>query len=163
MKNFLLLMYSDNRLTSTLDINIVENNEITIQIANINQNHLIIFIQKTNNIIATTNPVTFESHIADHDFLNHILQALCIFSQFFNSSLILSNINIFASIAIPIDNINHAIDAIVKTIANDLITVKTNTIYINNAILAINHENLYIIIKNISINIKPDNQAIINF
>jgi hypothetical protein len=74
------------------------------------------FIQKINNIVATIKPVTFESHIADQDFLNQIFVAEIIFSHDFNSSCILSNISIFASIAIQTDRINPAIEARVKVI-----------------------------------------------
>ncbi len=101
---------------STLDTHITVNRETIIQIANIKPNPLIRLIQNTNRIIATMSPVTFESHIADHDFLNQVLAALVRDSHFFNSSLILSNIKILASIAIPIERISPAIEARVSVI-----------------------------------------------
>jgi hypothetical protein len=58
-----------------------------------------------------------------------------------------------ASIANHIDKTNHAIEANVKTIPVNFTRVKTIKIYINNAIHAINQDTLYIIIKNIIINI----------
>jgi hypothetical protein len=97
-------------------------------------------IQNINNIIATINQVTFESHIADQDFLNHNLLASLKSFQSEISFLILSKISMLASIAIPIDKINQAIEANVKTIPKTLIINKTITIYKNNDILAINQD-----------------------
>jgi hypothetical protein len=77
------------------------------------------------NINATKNQVTFESQIADQDFLNQILLASKRFFHHFISSLILSNISILASIAIQIDNIRPAIDARVNVIPSHLIMAKT--------------------------------------
>jgi len=87
-------------------------------------------------------PVTLLSHIADHDFLNQTSTESAIFFHDFNSSLILSKINIFASIAIPIDNISHAIDARVKTVQNTFTTVRTSITYINRETEAIKPDNL---------------------
>jgi hypothetical protein len=95
-----------------------------------------------NNIIATINHVTFESQIADHDFLNQITVASFKSFHHFNSSLILSKIRILASIAIPIERINQAIEARVKTTHKLFIIDNINAIYINNATADINQANL---------------------
>jgi hypothetical protein len=139
---FLFLILSANSIIKTLDIHIAENKETTIQIASINQNHLIKLIPKIYKIIATKNQVRFESQIADQDFLNQILLASIKSLPFLSSSLILSKIRIFASIAIPIDNINHATEAKVRVTQNDFIIVKTITTYKNNEIEDIKPENL---------------------
>jgi len=112
---------------------------------------LIIFTQNINNIRATISHVKLESQMAVHDFLNPIVVASSNFFHFFTSSLILSNISIFASIAIPIDRIKPAMDARVRTIHNVFIIVSTNIIYINKLIDAIRPEALYIKIINIKI------------
>ncbi|MDR3150156.1 MAG: hypothetical protein LBU14_00505 [Candidatus Peribacteria bacterium] len=83
--------------------------------ASIRPKPFIIFIQNTKSIIAVIIHVKFESQIADQDSLNQASVASNIVSQSFNFSIILSNIKIFASIAIHIDNITHAIAAIVNT------------------------------------------------
>ncbi|MDP3380792.1 MAG: hypothetical protein Q8S84_04660 [bacterium] len=95
-----------------------------------------------NKISATNNQVIFESQIADQDHLNHIFIDSVILFQFLNSSFNLSNINIFASIAIQTDNISQATEAKVNTIPKDLTIAKTNNIYINKAIADINPDNL---------------------
>jgi len=118
------------------------NNETTIQIASINQNHFIKFIQKINNITETINHVTFESQIADHDFLNHTSVEFNILFHFFNSSFILSKIRILASIAIQRDKINQAIEARVKTIQRDLTSDNIIITYIKSEIDAANQDNL---------------------
>jgi len=144
-------------------IHIAENNDTIIHIANINQNHLIILTQNINNINEIISHVTFESHIADHDFSNQILDELIILFHCFNSSLILSKINILASIAIPIDSINPAIEANVNVTHKNLIIDNVITIYNINAIEATNQDNLYITNKNTNINKNHNNHAIINF
>jgi len=134
-----------------LEIHITEKSETIIQIANINPNPLIKLIQKINRIIATISPVTFESQIADQDFLNQILAALAIFSHLLSSSLILSNIKILASIAIPIERIKPAIEARVRVIQRTLIIVRIIATYNRRAIEARKPDNLYTNIKNIKI------------
>jgi hypothetical protein len=135
-------MVSAKSTSNILDIHIAENNETIIQIASINQNHLIIFIPNINKINATINQVTFESQIADQDFLNHITVESFKFFHSFNSSFILSKIRILASIAIPTESISHAIDARVNTTQSHLIIVKTIAIYISKATADINQANL---------------------
>jgi hypothetical protein len=124
---------------------------------------LIRLIPNIYNIIATKNHVTLESQIADHDFLNQILDASRRFFHQFNSSLILSNINILASIAIQIDNIRPAIEASVKVTSKDLIIAKIKHIYMNNDNEAINQEVLYSNNKNAKIIKNQITQDIINF
>jgi hypothetical protein len=80
-----------------------------------------------NKITATIRPVTFESQIADQDFLNQIFAALEVFSQFDNSSRILSKIKILASIAIQIERISPAIEASVSVIQRYLTIAKIIT------------------------------------
>jgi hypothetical protein len=116
-------------------------------------------IPNTNNIRATIKPVTLLSQIADQDFENHTLLASSNFFPTFNSSLILSKMRIFASIAIPILKIKPAIEARVSVIQNDLITVSTKITYENNAIDAIKPESLYTESKNTKIMKKPDTHA----
>jgi hypothetical protein len=77
----------------------------------------------------------------------------------FISSFILSNISILASIAIPTERINQAIEAKVNTTHNDLIIVKTNAIYISKAIEDINQASLYTNTKNNNINKNQEIQA----
>jgi hypothetical protein len=137
----LIQIFQSNAIKILL-INITENRLTIIQIANIKPNHFIIFTQKINSIIEIISHVTFESHIADHDFTNQILIDFSKLFHIFNSSFILSNISILASIAIPIDKISPAIDAKVKTIHNNFIIDKTKTIYISKAIEAIKPDNL---------------------
>ena len=108
----------------------------------IRPNHLIKFIPNINKTKATINQVTLLSHIADQDFLNHILVASSRSLPFFSSSLTLSKISILASIAIPIESISHAIEARVKTTPKLLTIDKTITIYKAKAIEAITHDNL---------------------
>ena len=72
------------------------------------------------------NPVRLLSQIADHDFLNHLLLASLSEVVFLNSSFILSNISIFASIVIPIESMSHATEASVRTIPSVLIIDNTN-------------------------------------
>jgi hypothetical protein len=115
-----------------------------------------------NKIIATIRPVTLESQIADQDFLNQILAEFIIFSQDSNSSLILSKISIFASIAIQIESIKPAIEARVRVIQRTFTIAKIITTYKINAIEARKPDNLYIEIKNININKNQANQANIN-
>jgi hypothetical protein len=110
-----------------------------IQIASINPKPFIIFIQKIKSIIAVINHVKFESQIADQDSLNHEPVASKIVSPSFNFSLILSKIKIFASIAIHIDNITQAIEAIVNTTQKNLTTANIKIAYIISAKEAINH------------------------
>ena len=105
-------------------------------------NHLIIFIPNIKRIPATINPVILASQIAEKDLSNHICTASLNFSHFLNSSFILSKMMIFASIAIPIESTNHAIDARVKTIPNCFNIASVIAIYINNASAAITHDNL---------------------
>jgi hypothetical protein len=95
-----------------------------IQIASINQNHFIIFIQNTKRMIAVISHVKFESQIADQDSLNQEPVASKIVSPSLNFSLILSKIKIFASIAIHIESITQAIEAIVKTTQKIFTTAK---------------------------------------
>ena len=99
-------------------MNIALNKLTTSQTQSINPNHLIIFTQKMNRISATMIQVIFESQIADHDFSNHSLIALSNFCPEAIASLILSNIKIFASIAIQTESISPAIPANVRTIQN---------------------------------------------
>jgi hypothetical protein len=106
--------------------------------------------------------VKLESQIADHDFLNQTSVESKTVSHFFNSSLILSNINIFASIAIHIDKIKPAIEAKVKVIHKTLTIDNIITIYKNNAIDAITHDALYVTIKNKKIIKNHDIHAVIN-
>jgi hypothetical protein len=89
---------------------------------------LIRLIPNINRIIATINQVTLLSQIADQDFLNPVFVACTISSHAFNSSLTLSKIRIFESIAIPILNIKPAIDARVRVIQRDFIITRTITI-----------------------------------
>jgi len=89
-------------------------------------------------------PVTFESHIALHDLSNHTFTALSRSFPSLISALTLSNISIFASIAIPTESMRPAIEARVSTIPKVLSIASTITIYINSAIAAINHVNLYV-------------------
>jgi len=77
-------------------------------------------IPKIKRIPATIRPVIFASHIAENDFSKPILTASLSFSHFFISSFTLSNIKIFASIAIPIESTSPAIEARVRTIPNCL-------------------------------------------
>jgi hypothetical protein len=119
-----------------------EKSETTIQIPSINQKPLIIFIPNIYKIKATIKPVTFESQIADQDFLNQISVASGSFLPKAISSLILSKINIFASIAIPTERINQAIEARVKTVQVDFTIAKTITIYIAKATEETNPDNL---------------------
>lgn len=109
-----------------LDTHIAVNNETIIQIANIAQNHFIKFIQNMNNISAIKSQVIFESQIADQELLNHISNESFILFHKASSAFILSKIRIFASIAIHIDSISHAIDAKVNTIPNIFTINKTN-------------------------------------
>jgi len=81
----------------------------------------------------------------------------------FNSFFILSNIRIFASIAIPTDNINQAIEARVNTIPSIFTIVSTIAIYISSAIAEINQAALYIITKNNNISKNHEIQANISF
>jgi len=83
---------------------------------------LIILTQNIYNIIEIIIHVKFESQIAVHDLSNQFLTAISNFTLAFNSSLILSNISILASIAIQTDKINHATEASVNTTQKDLIT-----------------------------------------
>jgi hypothetical protein len=159
----LLSRISEKNKSIILLIYIAENIETIIHIANISQNHLIIFIQKIYNIIATINQVTFESQIADHDFLNQTIVACLIFFHSLISSFTRSNIKILASIAIQTERINHATEAKVKTIQKDFTIDKTINTYINKAIEDINQDNLYTIIKNKDINKNQENHAIIIF
>jgi hypothetical protein len=69
----------------------------------------------------------------------------------------------FASIAIPIDNIKPAIEARVNTIQNILITDNTIMIYRSSAIDAIKPHNLYTKIRNKNIIKNQDTHAITNF
>ena len=96
-------------------------------------------------------PVTFESHIADHDFLNPTFAALLIFSQADISSLILSNISILASIAIPIERIRPATEARVSVTQRSLTIDRIIATYIRRATEAKNHDILYTSIKNMNI------------
>jgi len=68
-----------------------------------------------------------------------------------------------ASIAIPIDKINQAIDAKVKTTQNILTIVNISITYIKSVIDAIKPDNLYVNIKNKKINMNQATHAIINF
>jgi hypothetical protein len=123
--------------------------------ASINQNPFIILIPKIKRIHATIRPVILASHIAENDFSNPIFTDFLRFSHVLSSSFILSNMRIFASIAIPIDNTSPAIEARVRTTPNCLRIASVITIYINNATAAINPESLYINIRNNKIDIKP--------
>lgn len=134
------IIESHNR--KTLETYIAVKREITIHIQSINQNHLIILIQKINSISETNNHVKLESQIADQDLLNHISVESRRLFHFLISSFILSNMRIFASIAIQIDKINHAIDARVNTNQKNLTTVKTKITYKINAIDDISPDNL---------------------
>lgn len=78
--------------------------------------------------------------MALHDFSNPIIVAsirLC-FSR--TASFIRSKINIFASIARPIESIIPAIDASVSTIPNDLTIAVKIKAYITSAIPAMSHD-----------------------
>ena len=108
-----------------LETHIAVKSETTIQIASIAQNHFIIFIPKINKISATKSQVIFESQIAVQECLNQVFIASFIFFHCWNSYFILSNIRIFASIAIQIDIINQAIEARVKTIQSAFTINKT--------------------------------------
>lgn len=123
-----------------LEIHITEKSETNIPIASMSPNHLIKLIPNIYKIIATIRPVTFESHIAVHDFLNHILAALLIFSQAVSSSLILSKIKILASIAIPIDKIKPATEARVRVTHRNFMTDNIIATYISSATEAKNPE-----------------------
>ncbi|MDF1682644.1 MAG: hypothetical protein P1U46_02725 [Patescibacteria group bacterium] len=125
-----------------MDINITVKSETTIQSQSISQKPFIRFIQNINNINATINQVIFESHIAVQDFLNHISVAESISLPFFNSSLTLSNISIFASIAIQIESIRPAIEAKVSTIEKIFTINNIAKTYKNKDIDANNHDNL---------------------
>jgi hypothetical protein len=141
LKNYFfthIYIYSDifksaKSTNKILEIHIAENKETTIHKPSINQKPLIIFIPNMYKIIATITHVTCESHIADHDSLNHIAVDSCNVFHCFNSSFTLSKIRILASIAIPMDKINQAIEAKVNTTQNNLIIVNTIAIYISNA------------------------------
>jgi hypothetical protein len=152
-----------SNINNTLLIHIAENSDTIIPRANIRPNPLIRFTQNINNIIATINHVKFESQIADHDCLKPIAVASLSFFHFVISTLILSNIRIFASIAIPIDNIKPAIDASVNTIQSVLIIDNTITTYKNKATEATKPHNLYTTIKNKNIIANHVTHAITNF
>jgi hypothetical protein len=92
----------------------------SIQRANINQNPLIILIPNIKRIAATISPVIFASQIAENDLSNHVLTASLRSAHFLSSSFTLSNMSIFASIAIPIESTNPAIEARVNTTPNCL-------------------------------------------
>ncbi|HBA45403.1 TPA: hypothetical protein DEG21_01455 [Patescibacteria group bacterium] len=115
--------------TNTLDTHIAEKSDTTIQIPSITQNHFIRLIQKINSITALTKDVTCESQIADQDFSNQILSDFKMSLSLSNSSLDLSNIRIFASIASPTESINQAIEDSVKTIPDNFIIVSTSSVY----------------------------------
>jgi len=131
-----LLNFGASANTNTLEIHIAENKETTIQIPSIIQNHFIRLIQKINNITALTKDVTCESQIADQDFSNQILSDFNISLSLSNSSLDLSNIKIFASIASQTESINQAIEDRVNTIHDNFIIVRTSRIYPKSAIQA---------------------------
>ncbi|MDR2640509.1 MAG: hypothetical protein LBC61_04260 [Candidatus Peribacteria bacterium] len=137
--------------------------ESAIQIANISPKPFIIFIQNTNKIKATKSPVKFESQIADQDSLNQKSVESKILYPSLNFSLTLSNINIFASIAIQMDNITQAIEAIVSTIQNIFTIAKSNIAYIKSAIEAISPASLYVRNKKTKISKNPEIQATISF
>lgn len=80
------------------------------------QNHLIILIPNTKSMIETISPVRLESQIALKEESNHFCTACSSLFHLRISSFILSNISIFASIAIPIDRTSPAILASVRTI-----------------------------------------------
>jgi len=102
----------------------------------ISQNHLIIFIQKINKIKAIIRPVRLLSHIADQDLPNHSSTDFLSLCPSLILSLILSKISIFASIAIPIESINQAIEARVKTTQNAFTIASNNITYIRSDIEA---------------------------
>jgi len=163
MKFTLFLDTCAARNTNILLTQYTEKSETNIPKPSINQNPLIRLIPKMNSISATMNPVRLLSQIADQDFLKPSLLACLSEVVFLNSSLILSNIRILASIAIPIDSINPATEARVKTIPSVLTIDNTNITYINSDIDARTPETLYMDIKNTKIRTKPVTQAISNF
>jgi intein-encoded DNA endonuclease-like protein len=91
----------------------------------ISQNHFIRFIQNINKTNATSIQVICPSHIALKDCSNQFFRAISIDLLSRNSSLIRSNIRIFASIAIPSERIKPAIEASVRTIQRDLTIART--------------------------------------
>ncbi|MDR2411523.1 MAG: hypothetical protein LBD88_02890 [Candidatus Peribacteria bacterium] len=119
---FLSFIISESKSKNTLEIHITVKSDNIIQIASINQNPFIIFTQKIKSIIAVISHVKFESHIADQDSLNQESVASKTLSPSFSFSLILSKIKIFASIAIHIESITQAIEAIVITTQKVLTT-----------------------------------------
>ena len=129
---------------NTLDIHIAENRETSIQIQSIIQNHLIKFVQNKNNITALTNEVTWESQIADHDLSKPMLKDFITSVLFLSSSFDLSKIKMLASIARPIERINHAIEDKVRTIQLNLTIAITIIIYARSAIQARKPDTLYI-------------------
>jgi hypothetical protein len=83
-----------------------------------NQNPLIRFIPNTKRMRATIRPVIFASQIAENDLSNHIFTDSRIVFHCLSSSFTLSNMRIFASIAIPIERTKPAIEARVRTTQN---------------------------------------------
>ena len=122
------ISFLESKTMNTLLINITENKLTTIQIASIRPNPLIILIPNINSIVATMKPVTFESHIALHDLLNQVFTAFSKSFHSLSSALTLSNMSIFASIAIPTESIRPAIEASVRTIPKVLRIARTITI-----------------------------------
>jgi hypothetical protein len=137
MNNFRLsLNFGATAITKILETHIAENRETIIPIQSITQNPLIRFIQNMKRITAETNEVTCESQIADHDFSNQIFMDFITSVFALNSSLDLSKINILASIARPMESINHAIEDRVSTIQLNLTIVRTSIRYPKSAIHA---------------------------
>ena len=103
-------------ITRTLDTHIAENKETIIQIQSITQNPFIRFIQNMKSITAETKDVTCESHMADQDLSNQMFIDFNTSVFALISSLDLSNIRMFASMASPMESISPAIDDRVSTI-----------------------------------------------
>jgi hypothetical protein len=103
-------------MINNLDITIVIKKLISNHSPSIKPNHLIIFIQNMKRISDVINQVKCVSQIADQDLSNPSCTAFSILCHKASSSLILANISIFESIAIPTESINQAIEASVRVI-----------------------------------------------